>query len=121
MGPQGGGEGGIAPGTVLLDYQQIGPRCVAAVIGSATPGDPVPEIKAAGLSALLDIEEEEIAVEAVPGRGAGVRLLVLGERPKSAEPEADEEGALWAEIAEVAMPGVELVEARTYEIGKELT
>ncbi|MGW3200093.1 hypothetical protein ACWDBD_37115 [Streptomyces sp. NPDC001118] len=120
------GEDGIAPGTVLLEHQQVTERCVAAVIGSVTRGMPVavPDNFTARMSALLDMPEELIEFGPVPGRGAGVRLLVLGERPQPAEVEAktsssDEE--TWAEIAAVAMPGVELLEANTYELRKELT
>ncbi|MFI8944785.1 hypothetical protein [Streptomyces syringium] len=117
-------EGGIAPHTVLLEHQQVSPHCVAAVIGSARRGVPVPEISTARLSALLDVPEDLIEIGPVPGRGTGVRLLVIGERPQpaeTAEPKAKGDEAMWAEIAATAMPGVELLEANTYEIRKELT
>ncbi|WP_433406984.1 hypothetical protein [Streptomyces sp. CA-146814] len=116
-------EGGLAPGTVLLDHQQVSNQCVALIIGTQKRGQPVPDISKPGLSAALDLPEEQIDVGPVPGRGAGVRLLVLGQRPV-AEADAgpvDSDEAVWAEIAATAMPGVELIEATTYEMPKELT
>ncbi|MFE7431180.1 hypothetical protein [Streptomyces sp. NPDC057545] len=118
-------EGGIAPGTELLDHQQVDERCLALVIGSVQRGTPVPEISKDRVSAFLDLPVELIEIGPVPGRGAGVRLLVLGERPQPAdEAETDEmtaDQAMWAEIATEAMPGVELLEVNTYEMRKELT
>ncbi|MER6723375.1 hypothetical protein [Streptomyces halstedii] len=116
-------EGGIAPGTVLLDHQQVSEQCVALIIGSQQRGQAVPDISKSGLSAALDLPEEQIDIGPVPGRGAGVRLLVLGQRPVAetgTEP-VDSDAEMWAEIAETAMPGVELVESNTYEMPKELT
>ncbi|MEU9535876.1 hypothetical protein AB0D00_26655 [Streptomyces sp. NPDC048213] len=116
-------EGGIAPGTVLLDHRQVSAQCVALIIGTQTHGQAVPDISKPGLSAALDIPEEQIDIGPVPGRGAGVRLLVLGQRPVAeAEVEpVDSDAEMWAEIATAAMPGVELIEANTYEMPKELT
>ncbi|MEU1216639.1 hypothetical protein ABZ424_30415 [Streptomyces sp. NPDC005790] len=118
-------EGGVAPGTVLLQHQQVGEGCLAIVIGAQKRGQPVPDISKPGLSAELDLPEELIEIGPVPGRGAGVRLLVLGQRPTAeAEAEAEADGSdaeVWAEIAATAMPGVELIEATTYEAHKELT
>ncbi|MET9206748.1 hypothetical protein ABZW38_16560 [Streptomyces bacillaris] len=116
-------EGGIAPGTVLLDHQQVGEQCIALIIGTQKRGQPVPDISKPGLSAVLDLPEEQIDVGPVPGRGAGVRLLVLGQRPvaEAEEELLDSDAAVWAEIAASAMPGVELVESNTYEMPKELT
>ncbi|MGW6651196.1 hypothetical protein AMK23_34270 [Streptomyces sp. CB02130] len=116
-------EGGLAPGTVLLDHQQVSDQCVALVIGTQKRGQPVPDISKSGLSAALDLPEEQIDVGPVPGRGAGVRLLVLGQRPVAVADEGsvDSDAAVWAEIAATAMPGVELIEATTYEMPKELT
>lgn len=117
------GEGGIAPATVLLEHQRVSEECVAVIVGAAHRGTPVPDISKPRLSAHLDVPEELIEIGPVPGRGAGVRLLVIGPRPKPPESEktagSDEE--VWAEIAATAMPGVELIEANTYEIRKELT
>jgi hypothetical protein len=120
-------EDGIAPGTVLLEHQQVDDNCVAVVFGSGKRGTPatVADNATARLSANLEVPEELIEIGPVPGRGAGVRLLVVGQRPKPPEEEekktsgSDEE--VWAEIAATAMPGVELVEANTYEMRKELT
>jgi hypothetical protein len=117
-------EDGVAPQTVLLEFQQVSERCVAAVIGSAQRGVPVPDISTARLSALLDVPEELIEIGPVPGRGAGVRLLIVGQRPQPAGTAAKTTGTdeeRWAEIAATAMPGVELVEVNTYELRKELT
>ncbi|MFY0516063.1 hypothetical protein ACOMD4_37610 [Streptomyces anulatus] len=117
-------EGGLAPGTVLLDHQQVSERCVALVIGTQKRGQPVPDIPKPGLSAALDLPEDLIDIGPVPGRGAGVRLLVLGQRPVAeakAEVVGDSDAEVWAEIAATAMPGVELIEANTYEMPKELT
>ncbi|MGW6588421.1 hypothetical protein [Streptomyces globisporus] len=116
-------EGGLVPGTVLLDHQQVSAQCVALIIGTQKRGQPVPDISKPGLSAALDLPEEQIDVGPVPGRGAGVRLLVLGQRPvaEADEGSVDSDAAVWAEIAATAMPGVELVEATTYAMPKELT
>lgn len=115
-------EGGIAPGTVLLEHRQVSEQCLALVIGAQKRGQPVPDIPKPGLSAELDIPEDLIEVGPVPGRGAGVCLLILGQRPEPAEAEqGDSDAQVWAEIAATAMPGVELVEATTYEVHKELT
>ncbi|MGX1784075.1 hypothetical protein ACWIGF_23355 [Streptomyces diastaticus] len=119
-------EDGIAPGTVLLEHRQVTEECLALVIGSATRGKAVPLGKdfTSDLSAFLDLPEDRIEVGPVPGRGAGVRLLVLGVRPQPAEPEqaaTDDDQAVWAAIAATAMPGVELIETTTYTMQKELT
>jgi hypothetical protein len=117
-------EDGIAPQTVLLELQQVSEKCVAAIIGSAQRGMPVPDISTTRMSALMDMPEELIEIGPVPGRGAGVRLLIMGQRPQPAGTAAKTTGTdeeMWAEIAATAMPGVELVEVNTYELRKELT
>ncbi|MEV8103144.1 hypothetical protein [Streptomyces sp. NPDC088135] len=117
-------EDGIAPGTVLLDHRQVTEQCLALVIGSQKRGAPVPKISTEDLSAYLDMPEDQIEIGPVPGRGTGVRLLVLGVRPQPAEPEqaaTDDDAEVWAEIAATAMPGVELIETTTYIMPKELT
>ncbi|MFK0203422.1 hypothetical protein [Streptomyces lavendulae] len=115
-------EGGIAPATVLLEHRRVSRECVAAVIGSAQQGLPLPDISKARLSAHLDMPEDLIDIQPVPGRGAGLRLLVIGPRPKPADPEKNtDDEEVWAEIAKTAMPGVELIEATTYKIRDELT
>ncbi|WP_241848039.1 hypothetical protein [Streptomyces sp. CB03578] len=113
-------EGGVAPGTVLLGHRQVGEQCLALVIGAQKRGQPVPDISKPGLSAELDLPEELIDIGPVPGRGAGVRLLVLGQRPAAEAGPGDSDAEVWAEIAATAMPGVELIEANTYEMPKEL-
>ncbi|RPK47877.1 hypothetical protein EES37_09735 [Streptomyces sp. ADI91-18] len=113
-------EGGAAPGTVLLEHRQVSEQCLALIIGAQERGQPV-EIAKPGLSAELDLPEELIDIGPVPGRGAGVRLLVLGQRPLAGAGLGDSDAEVWAEIAATAMPGVELIEANTYEMPKELT
>jgi hypothetical protein len=116
-------EGGVAPGTVLLEHRQVGEQCLALIIGAQKRGQPVPDISKPGLSAELDLPEELIDIGPVPGRGAGVRLLVLGQRPvaETGAGPVDSDAEVWAQIAATAMPGVELIEANTYEMPKELT
>ncbi|MFE9800816.1 hypothetical protein ACFYP6_18430 [Streptomyces goshikiensis] len=114
-------EGGVAPGTVLLEHRQVSEQCLALIIGAQKRGQPVPDISKPGLSAELDLPEELIDIGPVPGRGAGVRLLVLGQRPLAGAGLGDSDAEVWAEIAATAMPGVELIEANTYEMPKELT
>ncbi|MGW6879828.1 hypothetical protein ACWGEU_06130 [Streptomyces goshikiensis] len=114
-------EGGVAPGTVLLGHRQVGEQCLALVIGAQKRGQPVPDISKPGLSAELDLPEELIDIRPVPGRGAGVRLLVLGQRPAAEAGPGDSDAEVWAEIAATAMPGIELIEATTYEMPQELT
>ncbi|MDA5279952.1 hypothetical protein [Streptomyces sp. Isolate_45] len=115
-------DGGIAPHTVLLAFRKLTPECLALIIGAAQRGMPVPEMSKAGLSAKFDVPEELIETGPVPGRGANVALVIVGHRPQLAEPEVDvdRDEETWAEIAEVAIPGVTLVEANTYELRREL-
>ncbi|WP_431771930.1 hypothetical protein [Streptomyces cucumeris] len=105
-------EGGIAPDTCVIATRRIDAGRSAAVIAATTRGEPVPEISITRLSALMDIPEELIAIDPIPGRGAGLRMLTIG---KKGEASAD----TWTEIARSALPGVELLEANTYEL-KEL-
>ncbi|MFD8463297.1 hypothetical protein [Streptomyces antimycoticus] len=105
-------EGGIAPDTRLVATKRIDADRKAAVIAATTPGEPVPEISITRLSALMDLPEELISIDPIPGRGAGLRMLTIG---KKREASAD----TWTEIARTALPGVELTEANTYEL-KEL-
>jgi hypothetical protein len=113
-------EGGIAPGTVLLDHQRLSDDCLAIIFGSAQRGTPVPDISRPRLSAHLDVPEDLIETGPVPGRGAGVRLLVIGPRPTPADETAGDE-EVWVQIAATAMPGVELIEVNEYDLRKELT
>ncbi|GAA2154320.1 hypothetical protein GCM10009760_53130 [Kitasatospora kazusensis] len=114
-----GVEGGAAPGTVLLDVEQTGPRSVTAIIAAAVPGTPVPTISITALSALLDWEEEEITVAKVAGRGAGVRRLSVGIAPEG----ADDPYARWVKhIAPKGMPGTWITDIRIVDTDvKELT
>jgi len=102
-------EGGTAPGTVLEDVQRTGESAMRAVIRSATPGRPVPDVSIRNLSALMDIPEDLIDIGPVPGRGAGVRRLTVGMPDDGAE---DLE-TVWAKrIAPAAMPGAVLTGVR---------
>ncbi|MFJ1709204.1 hypothetical protein [Kitasatospora sp. NPDC088346] len=92
-------EGAAAPGTVLEDVERMGPSAMRAVIRSTTPGTPVPDISIRHLSALMDVPEELIAIGPLPGRGASVRRLTVGQAVEI------DPGAYWAkEIAPHAMP-----------------
>lgn len=101
-------DGGTAPGTALEAVEQTGPSSMRALIRSTKPGEPVPEISVRRLSALMDIPEELIKIGPVPGRGAGVRHLTIG----NAETERDP-ATVWAQrIAPAAMPGAVLTGIR---------
>ncbi|GGS84532.1 hypothetical protein GCM10010156_48940 [Planobispora rosea] len=116
--------GGVAPATVLEAIESTGPRAMRAIIRSALPGEPVPDISIRRLSALMDIAEDEITITAVSGRGAGVRRLTVG-RPE----QADDLATRWAtQVAPSAMPGTVLKEVqigtpggqvRTIPIGRD--
>lgn len=98
--------GGPAPDTVLDDVEPTGSTSMRAIIRAAVAGEPVPDISIRRLSALMDVPEDEIAIEAVPGRGAGVRLLKVG-NPE----ETDDLATRWAKhVAPKAMPGTVLTE-----------
>ncbi|MEU8967026.1 hypothetical protein AB0C89_35755 [Streptomyces sp. NPDC048491] len=99
-------EGGTAPDTVLEDIERTGEHSMRATIRSAVPGLPVPDIAVRRLSALMDVPEDLITIGPVPGRGASVRLLTVGE----ADHEQDAR-AFWAQrIAPLAMPGAVITE-----------
>ncbi|NUR84357.1 MAG: hypothetical protein HOY71_09755, partial [Nonomuraea sp.] len=99
-------EGGVAPGTVLDDVEATGSKSMRAVIRAAAPGEPVPDIAVRRLSALMDVPEDEIAIDPVPGRGAGVRLLKVGNPD-----EVDDLQTRWAkQVAPKGMPGTVLTE-----------
>ncbi|MGW2161833.1 hypothetical protein [Nonomuraea sp. NPDC001699] len=99
-------ENGVAPGTVLDDVQPTGSTSMRAIIRAATAGEPVPDISIRRLSALMDVPEDEISIEPVPGRGAGVRRLKVG-NPE----ETDDLATRWAkQVAPRAMPGTVLTE-----------
>lgn len=103
-------EDGPAPGTVLRHVEQHGAG-IRAIIASARPGRPVPEINIAALSALLDIPEEQISISGVPGHGAGVRQLIISATTAAQQPATTTE-AWRTQIAPHAAPGTELVEVR---------
>ncbi|YCK35194.1 hypothetical protein ACNF49_14225 [Actinomadura sp. ATCC 39365] len=99
-------EGGVAPGTVLDDVQPTGSTSMRAIIRAATAGEPVPDISIRRLSALMDVPEDEIAIGPVPGRGAGVRQLKVGDPD-----ETDDLATRWAKhVAPKGMPGTVLTE-----------
>ena len=101
-------EGGAGVGTVLEDVERTGPSAMRAVIRSAAPGEPVPDIPVRRLSALMDIPEDLISIGPVPGRGAGVRLLIIGQADEKTDP-----ATVWAaRIAPAAMPGSVLTGVR---------
>lgn len=107
-----GAEGGAAAGTVLEDVQRTGDAAMTAIIRATRPGEPVPDISVRRLSALLDWPEDQITITAVPGRGAGVRRLAIGDADAIAAADADP-ATVWAErIAPLAMPGAVLTEVR---------
>ncbi|MFB7672239.1 hypothetical protein ACFC26_12565 [Kitasatospora purpeofusca] len=102
-------EGGVAPGTVLTDVERTGEKALTALIRAAVPGTPVPTISITALSALLDWDEEEIRVEKVPGRGAGVRRLTVG----TAEQAVLDPYQRWVkDIAPKGMPGTVITGVR---------
>ncbi|MCG6500412.1 hypothetical protein, partial [Kitasatospora sp. A2-31] len=106
--------GGTAPGTVLEDVERTGPRAMRAVIRSVTPGTPVPDISIRHLSALMDVPEELIAVGPLPGRGASVRRLTVGQVIET------DPGAYWAQqIAPHAMPGSVITGIRRQPVSTE--
>jgi len=102
-------EDGPAPGTMLREVEPYGSG-VRAIITSAHPGRPVPDINIPALSALLDVPEDHIHLGPVPGRGAGVRQLTIG-APRQNQPATTAE-AWRAQIAPAAMRDSELVEVR---------
>ncbi|MFI6498708.1 hypothetical protein [Nonomuraea typhae] len=103
------GDGGAAPDTVLDDVQRTGERSIRAVIRATVAGQPVPDIPIRRLSALMDVPEDEIAIDPVPGRGAGVRRLTVG----APEEDAEDLSTVWTKtIAPAAMPGAVLTGVR---------
>src|SRR5690606_32546935 len=70
------------------------------------------------LSALLDVPEEQIRIEKVPGRGAGARMLVITpdagqDKPKTARGELTAAESWARDIAPEAMPGSTLTSYRS--------
>lgn len=111
-------EGGVAPSTEIVAIQQIEDgRRVAAAIASTVHGEPVPTIELRRLSALMNIPVGLLAIEDIPGYGAGVQMLLIGPPPEATQADAD----VWAEIAQTALPGVQLVEVNEYDMSQELS
>ncbi|MFD7510010.1 hypothetical protein ACFV5N_11805 [Streptomyces sp. NPDC059853] len=107
-------EGGVAPHTRLVDPQQVGPGAMRAVITSTIPGEPVPDISIPRLSARMDFPADQIRIGPVPGRGAGVQLLTVGDAPAPVLDPAQAAAREWEAIAAAAMPGTALVDITTY-------
>ncbi|WP_345562775.1 hypothetical protein [Nonomuraea rosea] len=100
---------GPGPDTALQDIERTGETAMRAIIRSTIPGKPVPNISVKDLSALMDVPEDHIHIGPVPGRGAGVRLLQVG------QPDEDHSAAtVWANhIAPEAMPRTTLTSVRS--------
>ncbi|MEW1551888.1 hypothetical protein [Streptomyces tsukubensis] len=113
-------EGGVAEGTRVIGVRAIEDRRrVAVALAAVEKGEPVPDIKIKRLSALMNVPEDLLDVQSIPGHGAGVAMLLIGPRPEQAVVARDED--LWSEIGRTALPGVTLVEINEYDMSKELT
>jgi len=109
---------GVAEGTRVIGVQAIEDRRrVAIALASSEKGEPVPDIKIKRLSALMNVPEELLEMQAIPGHGAGVAMLLIGPKPE-AGPTPDED--VWGEIGRSALPGVTLTEINEYDMSKEL-
>ncbi|GAA2417922.1 hypothetical protein ACFPFX_04715 [Streptomyces mauvecolor] len=112
-------KGGVAEGTRVIGVRAIEDRRrVAVALAAAEKGEPVPDIKIKRLSALMNVPEALLEVQAIPGHGAGVAMLLIGPKPE-AEAAVDED--VWAEIGRSALPGVTLVEVNEYDLSKDFT
>ncbi|MFI1177856.1 hypothetical protein [Streptomyces melanogenes] len=110
---------GVAEGTRVIGVRAIeGGRRVAVALAAIEKGEPVPDIKLRHLSALMNVPEELLEVQAIPGHGAGFAMLLIGPKPE-AGPRADED--VWVEIGRSALPGVTLTEINEYDMSQELT
>lgn len=100
---------GPGVGTLLEDVERTGESSMRAIIRSAITGKAVPSISVRDLSALMDVPEDQITIGPVPGRGASVRLLQVGQPDEGRDP-----ASIWAKrIAPVAMPGTMLTSVRS--------
>jgi hypothetical protein len=109
---------GVAEGTRVIGVQAIEDRRrVAVALAAIEKGEPVPDIKIKRLSALMNVPEELLEMQAIPGHGAGVAMLLIGPKPE-AGPTPDED--VWGEIGRSALPGVTLTEINEYDMSKEL-
>ncbi|MGW1520771.1 hypothetical protein [Streptomyces sp. NPDC002287] len=112
--------GGVAEGTRVIGARPIEDgRRVAVALAAVERGEPVPDIKIKRLSALMNVPEELLAVEPIPGHGAGVAMLLIGPAPEP-EPAVAPDEDVWSEIARTALPGVSLVEINEYDLSQEL-
>ncbi|GAA1554070.1 hypothetical protein [Streptomyces globosus] len=111
---------GVAEGTRVIGARPIEDgRRVAVALAAIERGEPLPDIKIKRLSALMNVPEELLAVEPIPGHGAGVAMLLIGpapEPPPTAAPDED----VWSQISRSALPGVTLVEINEYDLSQEL-
>jgi hypothetical protein len=76
----------------------------------------VPTIDLRRLSALMNVPAGLLAIEDIPGYGAGVQMLLIGPKPEATQTDED----VWNEIARTALPGVQLVEVNEYDLSEEL-
>lgn len=110
-------QGGVAEYTRVIGVRAIEDgRRVAVALTAIEKGEPVPDIKIKRLSALMNVPEELLEVQAIPGYGAGFAMLLIGPKPE-AVPIADDD--VWAEIGRSALPGVTLTEINEYDLSKE--
>ncbi|MCZ0204701.1 hypothetical protein OZK63_04645 [Streptomyces sp. UMAF16] len=109
---------GVAEGTRVIAVRAIEDRRrVAVALAAIEKGEPVPDIKIKRLSALMNVPEQLLEIEPIPGHGAGFAMLLIGPKPEAA-PVADED--VWVEIGRSALPGVTLTEINEYDMSKEL-
>ncbi|MDW8805518.1 hypothetical protein P1P68_12195 [Streptomyces scabiei] len=109
---------GVAEGTRVIAVRAIEDRRrVAVALTAIDKGEPVPDIKIKRLSALMNVPEQLLEIQDIPGHGAGFAMLLIGPKPEAA-PAADED--VWAEIGRSALPGVILTEINEYDMSKEL-
>jgi hypothetical protein len=108
---------GVAEGTRVIAVRAIEDRRrVAVALTAIEPGEPVPDIKIKRLSALMNVPEPLLEIQAIPGRGAGFAMLLIGPKPEAGPaPDAD----VWEEIGRSALPGVTLTEINEYDMSKE--
>ena len=113
-------KGAVGEGTRVIGSRAIeGGRRVAVALAATVPGEPVPDIKLRRLSALMNVPEHLLAVEPIPGHGAGVAMLLIGPKPEAKQDSGAGED-VWAEIGRSALPGVTLVEVNEYDMSDGL-
>ncbi|WP_333746281.1 hypothetical protein [Streptomyces sp. IBSBF 2950] len=110
---------GVAEGTRVIAVRAIEDRRrVAVALTAIEKGEPVPDIKIKRLSALMNVPEQLLEIQDIPGRGAGFAMLLIGPKPE-AGPTPDDD--VWTEIGRSALPGVTLTEINEYDMSKEFT